>query len=238
MREPARIGIYGGCFNPVHCGHLRAAVEAAEGLGLDRVDFVPTARPPHKPDSPMLDFAARLRLVRAAVADLPGVGVNDLEAGRPGPSYTWDTLVRYREEHPQADLFFIMGAGDMLQLASWRRGFELPGLAHLAVLCREGLGVAEIGAYLAGDGAALGAVPGAAPGAGPVAAEWRFPQGTSLYCLHIPRLDISASLVRERWLCGRSLRFLAPDAVLQELASMREAAVRAWGLPAAWRDGG
>jgi nicotinate-nucleotide adenylyltransferase len=233
MRPPLRIGIFGGCFNPVHCAHLRAALEAAEGLGLDRVDFVPSARPPHKPDAPMLGFAARLRLLRAAVADMPGLAVNDLESRRPGPSYTYDTLVRYREDHPGAELFFIMGTGDLLNLATWRRGFELPRLAHLAVLGREGLGGEEIGAYLAGEGAGIGATARSLPPGVSAGAAWAMPGGHMLFCLEIPRLDISASLVRERWRCGRTLRFLAPDAVLQELASIRDEADLAWGRPPA-----
>lgn len=230
MRPPRRLGIFGGCFNPVHSAHLRAAVEAAEGLGLDRVDFVPSARPPHKPGEPMLGFAARLRLLRAAVADMPGFAVNDLESRRPGPSYTYDTLARYLEDNPGTELFFIMGTGDLLNLATWRRGFELTRLAHLAVLAREGLGVAGIGAYLAGDGAGLGAAPRPLPPGVSACAAWDTAGGGRLFCLEIPRLDISASLVRERWRCGRTVRFLVPDAVWRELASMREEADLAWGL--------
>lgn len=228
MHSRPRIGIYGGSFNPVHSGHLRAALEASEALRLDRVDIVPAARPPHKPDQPMLGFAARERLLRAAVADLPGLCVNVLEAARPGPSYTWDTLTRYREQEPGAELFFIMGALDLPGLGFWRRGFELGGLAHLVVHCREGLGLDGIRAYLAGDGAGLVAGPRAVePGISAVAA-WDTPGGNGLYCLEIPRLDISASLVRQRFLSGRSIRFLVPDAVWRELVAMRDEAVRAW----------
>jgi nicotinate-nucleotide adenylyltransferase len=228
MPPPARIGVFGGCFNPVHCGHLRAALEAAEGLGLDRVDFVPAARPPHKPGLPMLGFEARVRLLRAAVADMPGFAVNALEAERPGPSYTWDTLVRYREDHPGDELFFILGAVDLPGLSSWKRGFELSRLAHLVAHCREGLGVAEIRAYLAGDGAGLSAVPRAVEPGISAAAAWDTPGGHALYALEIPRLDISASLVRARWVAGRSTRYLVPDAVWRELSLLRDEAALAW----------
>jgi nicotinate-nucleotide adenylyltransferase len=229
MRPATRIGIYGGSFNPVHCGHLRAALEASEALGLDRTDFVPAARPPHKSGRGMLGFAARVRLLRAAVADVPGLAVNALEADRPGPSYTCDTLARYREDNPGAGLFFIMGAADLLGLHTWRRGADIPRLAHLAVLCREGLGVDVIRAYLAGDGAVLSASPrSAAPGAA-ASASWDVPGGQGLSCLEIPRLDISASWLRQRFVSGRSIRFLVPDAVWRELSAMRDEARLAWG---------
>jgi nicotinate-nucleotide adenylyltransferase len=214
MDKRERIGIFGGCFNPVHLGHLRAAVEAAEGLGLSRVDFVPAARPPHKPDAPMLGFELRVRLLRAAVADAPGFRINVLEGGRPGPSYTWDTLSAYRAEAPGAELFFLMGAVDLLNLAGWRRGFELGTLAHLAVMSREGLDLERVTAFLAGPGAALGAVPASEDGSDEgVRAAWALGGGHRLYFLDIPRLDISSSLLRGRWRRGGSLRYLTPDPV-------------------------
>jgi nicotinate-nucleotide adenylyltransferase len=241
MERRERIGVFGGCFNPVHLAHLRAAVEAVEGLGLSRVDFVPAARPPHKPDAPMLGFDVRVRLLRAAVADMPLFRVNLLEAERPGPSYTCETLARYRDGHPDAALFFLMGAVDLMNLATWRRGFELGRFAHLAVMAREGLDLDRVEAFLAGEGAALSAVPRSldedSVASGQVRAAWTIAGGHALYFLNIPRLDISSSLLRERWRRGGTLRFLAPDAVCRELAALRDEVDRAWGrdVPAGGR---
>ncbi|MFZ5811030.1 MAG: nicotinate (nicotinamide) nucleotide adenylyltransferase [Thermodesulfobacteriota bacterium] len=233
MDKRERIGILGGCFNPVHLGHLRAAVEAAEGLGLSRVDFVPAARPPHKPDAPMLGFELRVRLLRAAVADAPGFRINALEGGRPGPSYTWDTLSAYRAEAPGAELFFLMGAVDLLNLAGWKRGFELGALAHLAVMSREGLDLKRVAAFLAGPGAALGAASptpdGGSDGDVRARAAWTLGGGHRLYFLEIPRLDISSSLLRGLWRRGGSLRYLTPDPVCRELDRARDAVDQAWG---------
>ncbi|QLA19184.1 nicotinate (nicotinamide) nucleotide adenylyltransferase [Desulfolutivibrio sulfoxidireducens] len=233
METRERIGVFGGCFNPVHLAHLRAAVEAAERLHLTRLDFVPAARPPHKPDVPMLGFDLRVRLLRAAVADAPLFRVNVLEADRPGPSFTCDTLARYREANPDAEIFFLMGALDLLHLASWRRGFELGHFAHLAVLAREGLDFVRVEAFLAVEGAALAAAPrrveADVAGPGQVRAAWTIAGGHHLYFLEIPRLDISSSLLRERWRRGGSLRYLVPEAVFSALESRRGEVDRLWG---------
>ena len=76
--EQQRVGIFGGTFNPVHIGHLRAAIEVAEALSLSRVELVPAARPPHKRGEGLLDFSLRLALCRRAVEGMPGFTVNPM----------------------------------------------------------------------------------------------------------------------------------------------------------------
>src|SRR5512142_198557 len=135
-----RLGILGGTFNPVHVGHMRLALEMAEALSLDRVEFIPAARPPHKPDEGMLPFDLRAQLLSLSIDGASGLAVNLMEAERPGPSYTWDTLVELSRQRPDTDLYFIMGASDLLNLHLWRRGPELGQLANLAVSNRDRLG--------------------------------------------------------------------------------------------------
>jgi nicotinate-nucleotide adenylyltransferase len=134
-----RVGIFGGTFNPVHIGHLRAAIEVAEAVGLQAVEFVPAARPPHKVGNGLLDFDLRLELCRLAVEGLPGFSVNPLEARRDGPSYTCDTLTALGRSRPEDEFTFILGMGDLLCLGQRKNGYDLGRLAKLAVHARAGL---------------------------------------------------------------------------------------------------
>src|SRR3954454_16864900 len=87
-----RLGVFGGTFDPIHIGHLAVAEEAAEALGLERVVFVPAARPPHKPGVECAPAEDRLAMVDLAIADNPCFEPSRIELERPGPSYTVDTL--------------------------------------------------------------------------------------------------------------------------------------------------
>lgn len=130
----ARIGIYGGSFNPPHCGHILAAQQCLEKLGLDRVILVPAAIPPHKilaDGSP--DAETRLALCRLAVKGVGGLEVSDLELRRAGASYTVDTLREFRRLYPRDELYLLMGTDMFLSFADWR---EPEGIARTArIVC-------------------------------------------------------------------------------------------------------
>ena len=213
------IGILGGTFNPVHVAHLRMALEVLEQLVLTRIDLVPVARAPHKNNAGLLPFSVRSALVRRAVAGVPQLHVNDLESHRPGPSYTYDTLAEYRRREPDAELFFIMGSEDLKTLPKWYRGLELPALAHLIVVCRAGWGRLSMDAR----------VEQAWPGSDITSTGWRLP-GTmkDIRYLEMPRLDISASMIRDKWTHGRSLRFLVPEQVETYLEICRDEVAGWW----------
>jgi nicotinate-nucleotide adenylyltransferase len=215
-----RVGILGGTFNPVHVGHLRLALEAKEAVGLDLVELVPAPRPPHKREAWMLPFKLRLELLRLGLAGLDGLAVNDVEARREGPSYTCDTLEALGREHPDQELFFIMGASDLLNLHLWKRGMELGCLANLVVATRDRLGQAEVAAYLREHGE-MGYEPDSQD-------AWRRSGGRSLVLVPIPRLDISASFIRERFRRGADLRFLLPPAVEEALKARRPRILEFW----------
>ena len=214
------IGILGGSFNPVHTGHVRMAVEVLEGLALDRVDLVPAAQPPHKPGRGLLPFALRLRLTELAVEGLPGLAASGLEAERPGPSYTWATLEEYARREPGAGLSFILGSSTLFDLPNWKRGAELFDLASFVAVNRWDLDLEAV------DRLVLGRWAGAvrqSPGL------WRFPSGKTLTCLNIPRLDIKAAEIRERWRARRSLALLVPARVCEVLEAGGPEIEAAWG---------
>jgi nicotinate-nucleotide adenylyltransferase len=219
------VGIFGGTFNPVHIGHVRAAIEVAEALGLAGVELVPAARPPHKAGEALLDFPLRLALCRAAVAGLPGFRVNPLESDRPGPSYTCDTLAALTARRPGEQFCFIMGMGDMLCLPSWKNGLGLGRLAHLAVHSREGQGLEAFHAFVTENAQALAASPTADP------AVWTLPSDRTIRYVPVARLDISASDIRERWRDGRRIDGLVSQSVLAELLTHADALNAGWGRP-------
>jgi nicotinate-nucleotide adenylyltransferase len=228
----ASIALFGGSFNPVHNGHLRLAVEMWESLRPDRLDFIPTANPPHKPNASLLPFELRVELLRAACTAFPAFHISTLEAERPEPSYTAVTLARYRELYPRAELYFMMGSEDFAGLATWKDWQRLPELANLLILPRQGIEEADFSA----------AVRRFWPRAEPCAAGpgWAFTAarvcfkvndadraGRLLY-LPLPRLDINASMLRRRWLEGRRLDFWTPPAVLDALVAHRELVGQSW----------
>lgn len=134
-----RIGIFGGTFNPPHIGHIRGVVRGAGKLGLDRVILIPARQVPGKvpvSDSPTPE--QRLEMVRLAAAPYPGLEVSDLELGREGDSYTWQTLRTLRERFPEGELTLFVGTDMLLSLPAWRRAADIVKMAAIAVLPRGG----------------------------------------------------------------------------------------------------
>ena len=224
-----RAGILGGTFNPVHVGHLRLALETAERLGLERVVLMPAHTPPHKHCANLLPFALRAELLHAAVEGSPQLSVTTLEAGLPPPSYTWNSLAAWKAAHPDERGVFILGAEDFANLETWHRGRELPQLMDFAVMARAEAGRELFRATLAR------LWPQCAPPAAPdlpdndaKADSVPMPGGTHCRFLVMPPLDISASLVREKWLRGHDIRFLVPDPVLHVLQQHEQAVTACW----------
>ncbi len=133
-----KLGIMGGTFDPPHLGHLILAQTAEEFLGLDRVVFVPTAESPLKGRPPAAPAAARLAMVRAAVAERRKWGVSDWEIRQGGASYSVRTAAHLHREFPDAELFWIIGADQLAQLNAWHRIDELCRLVRFVVAVRDG----------------------------------------------------------------------------------------------------
>ncbi|MBI3316090.1 MAG: nicotinate (nicotinamide) nucleotide adenylyltransferase [Candidatus Omnitrophica bacterium] len=134
-----RIGIFGGSFNPVHNGHLKLAREAMAELGLDRVVFVPSYRPPLKKNGFLLPAALRVRLLRAALKGSKGFSVSLGEIRRKGVSYTVDTLkVFHRSLGGKAVLYFLSGADTLKNISRWRSLKEIFKLCRFVVMTRPG----------------------------------------------------------------------------------------------------
>jgi nicotinate-nucleotide adenylyltransferase len=125
-----RIGVFGGSFDPVHLGHLRLAECCWREARLDRVEFIPAARQPHKPHGPIAPAADRVAMLKLALEDRPEFGIETIEVDRGGVSYTIDTLRAMSASQPQAELFFLMGADSLADFPNWR---EPEGICRMAL---------------------------------------------------------------------------------------------------------
>ena len=221
-RAAERIGVFGGTFNPIHVGHLRAAEEVTEALGLSTMLFVPSAEPPHKRASSetIAPAADRLEWVRLAVADNPSFAVDPIEVERTGPSYLVDTLRELGARHGRERLVFVLGRDAFSEMDTWREPDVLLTLADFAVMSRPPLGAASLGEWIP-DALAGELVPAAD---GRSATHKR--AGTRIELLEITALDVSASEIRRRLQEGRSVRYLLPDRVRDAIVSCGAYAAR------------
>ena len=142
----ARIGIYGGTFNPPHIGHIRAAQHAVQALGLDELLLIPDRIAPHKViPSGTANPQQRLEMVRLAAKDLDKAKVLDLELKREGPSYTYQTIEELKQQYPQDELVLLMGTDMFLSFMTWKNPEIILSHAALGVFYRGDRGeVAQI----------------------------------------------------------------------------------------------
>ncbi|MEE4203102.1 MAG: nicotinate-nucleotide adenylyltransferase [Halieaceae bacterium] len=201
------VGLLGGTFDPVHIGHLRAAIECRERLGLAHVSLMPAADPPLK-ISPTVSGRHRLAMVEAAVADIPGVNADGRELERSGTSYTVDTLLAWRAEHGyDVPLVFIVGQDVLPSLPRWHRWEALMTLCHMAVMARPGEQQrlpAEVDSWLRQHTAPR---------------ERLLAQPAGLITqISQPPLEVSSTHVRNLLTRSLSAQFLLPPAVIEYIA--------------------
>lgn len=140
-----KLGLIGGSFDPIHRGHLQAAKRARERLGLERVIFLPTSDPPHKPDRAFAPALARYAMVELALLDEEGLYASPFELTPGRRAYTVDSVEHFRAQHPEAELWLLVGADSYLELPTWRRWRDLLRAARLCVLARPGWDAAAAG---------------------------------------------------------------------------------------------
>ena len=133
-----KIGIFGGTFDPPHVGHLIVAQDAALALGLDRILFIPAARPPHKSHAELTPAGLRAEMLALAIEGDPRFAMDRRELERTGASYTVDTLRELVREGPQTRWTLLIGADQYREFDTWRDPQEIRRLAQLAVLMRGG----------------------------------------------------------------------------------------------------
>ena len=139
------IGIFGGSFDPIHTGHLLVADTVRSDRGLDRVLFIPAAKPPHKPQGAEACGEDRLRMAALAVEGMQGLGVSDAEIRRGGTSYTRDTLMEFSRSD---SLFLIVGMDSLLDMPNWKEPESILQRAGLLVVERPGYSLGPLPGWL------------------------------------------------------------------------------------------
>ncbi len=191
----ARVGLFGGSFNPIHLGHLAAAEGVRDALDLDRVVFIPAGSPPHKDAGVLAPVRHRLRMVELAIQSNPAFEVWDFEARKSELAFTIDTVRAWKAGHAgDGRLCFIIGADTVRELASWKDVDLLLRECDFVPVPRPEWTVETPAELVRRVGRPL---------AEEVAAR----------VVRVPGVDVSSSEIRRRIANGRSVRYLLPDAV-------------------------
>jgi nicotinate-nucleotide adenylyltransferase len=209
-----RIGLFGGTFDPIHIGHLRAASEVREGFDLDQIFFIPAASPPHKTFGRVTDAADRLKMVELSVSDHSGFTVLDVELKRSGPSYTIDTIYHLKKSQSKnCEIFFILGLDAFLEIDTWKSYQELLKQVAFIVITRPILDGKDLSSswkmledFLKSK----------------ISDDYKFcdssfcfqhPKARPIYIFDVTSLDISATRIRELVNKGASISFLVTEKV-------------------------
>jgi nicotinate-nucleotide adenylyltransferase len=209
MSLVARVGLLGGTLDPIHVGHVDTALAARQALALDRVIVLPSRVPPHRQHQPVASRYHRFAMAALAVNGVDGLSVSDLELRAPEPSYTADTLERFRESSglPPSQIFFITGADAFAEIETWHRYPEVLDLTHFVVVARPGCPVDALRDRL----------PALAPRMVPAdrgRATGGFP---AIFLVDVPTSDVSSTTIRGRLRSGEPLTGLVADAVARHI---------------------
>lgn len=187
-----KIGVIGGTFDPIHNGHLGIAEETRKQLALTKVLFIPAGKPWLKANLPVSAVEHRLEMVRLAIADRPYCKLSTAEIDRPGPSYTVDTIAELQSQLGAGiELFFIVGWDSLIELPQWYEPSRLINQCYLVAVPRPGQSPPYLNSLET-------LIPGIS-------------QRVTL--LDKPRLDISATVIRQRVAQGKSIDHLVPGPV-------------------------
>ena len=181
-----KLAIMGGTFNPPHLGHLICAEEVYDHFKFDKVTFVPSARPPHKDNSEILDAQHRYTMTLLATRDNPHFEVSRIELDRPGQSYSIETVREFKRKYGRdTEIYWIAGADSVLEMFSWKDVDVLLSICKFVAINRPGYDLSQ--------------------------ADERFLKKVQLF--RVTDVDISASEIRRRVRQGKSIKYLVPPDV-------------------------
>jgi len=199
-RKRQKAGILGGTFDPIHNGHLFIAQTALEEVELDRVVFVPSGRPPHKTHQRITESAHRLKMLQKAIQSNPYFECSTCEIDNEKIGYTYDLLEKMKQNNPDVDFYFIMGADSFMDIKSWYRYNALLTLAGFIVMKRKGYDAQLLDHQ---------------------AHHFSQKQQEKIIILDSPKLEISSSDIRNRVNLGKSIKYLVPEEVERYIESNR-----------------
>jgi nicotinate-nucleotide adenylyltransferase len=182
-----KIGLYFGSFNPVHNGHLIIANFFANNSELDQVWFVISPQNPFKNSASLLNENHRKHLIDLAIEGEKKLRTSNIEFKLPKPSYTSDTLSYLEEKYPADSFSIIMGSDSVRNIRKWKNGDVILNSYPIDIYLRPGFPV---------DPNTL---------------------SSSIKVMEAPMLDISSSLIRKMIKERKSIRFMVPDVVKEEI---------------------
>lgn len=184
----------GGTFDPIHSGHLLIAERAREMFDLKKVLFIPCGIPAHKKSYAVSDSHHRWNMTRMAVESNQAFEASRLEIDRPGVSFAVDTILSLRAKYPDEAPYFITGIDAILEILTWCRAVELPRLTDFIAAMRPGYDSKDVARILP---------------------EYFV---NKIHFLDAPLVDISSTIIREYVRQGKSIRYMAPDDVVEYIA--------------------
>ena len=215
-----RIGLFGGTFNPVHLGHLRAALEVKEGFELSEIFLIPAALPPHKMPGDVVDAGDRLKMLNLALEEKVGFNVSDIELRRSGPSYTIDSVRHFKNTLPEkSKIYLVMGLDAFLEIDTWKSYEDLMALVSIVVINRP-----NSAHHSSGDGWELMDDYLTSR----MSATYKFSESQScylsddqqpIYTFEVTALDISSTRIRRLIKEGRSIGYLVPHKAAEFIKS-------------------
>ncbi|WP_455243775.1 nicotinate-nucleotide adenylyltransferase [Petrachloros mirabilis] len=206
------LGIFGGTFNPIHNGHLAIAHQTRRVLALDRILFIPTSDPPHKPQENLAPAKNRYEMVKLAINSEPSFAISDIEIRRPGKSYSVDTVRLLQQEYgAETDFSFLIGLDAFLDFPTWREPETLLQLCSFVVISRQGASFQSL--------SSMDLLPPLSPqslsdlDSGRISALKIQLESKNMTCLVLPPSDVSASDIRMRIKQGLPVANLLPPLV-------------------------
>lgn len=187
-----RIGIMGGTFDPIHMGHLVLGEAAYEQFSLDKVYYMPSAKPPHKQDCSVTPDINRCAMVDLAIYDNDHFKLSLLEINRGGFTYTADTLRELAEKYPDVEVYFIVGGDSLASLEKWREPEVVLSLCHLVAAVRDNVDEETIDKQIA---------------------YLNEKYHTDIQKLNTPNISISSSFLRENVKAKKSIKYYVPSLV-------------------------
>ena len=201
-----RVGILGGTFDPIHCGHLDLAAAVQRALGFTSLLVIPANIPPHRA-TPSASSFHRFAMTAIAVAGRPGWQASDLELSQLSPSYTDATLNRlHRDGFSASDLYFVIGADAFADIRSWKNYPAILDGANFAVVSRPGSPVQALRQRLPELAERMQEPPGRAHTA-----------GVSIFLIDATTADVSSTAIRQRRQAGQTITGLVPPGVEQHI---------------------
>lgn len=198
--QKKKIGIMGGTFDPIHIGHLLIAENAREQLGLDKVLFIPAGNPPHKRNRGGATNEQRVEMVRRAIKTNPYFELSLMEMNREGFTYTYQTLEMLKEEHPDEEYFFIIGADSLYDFKDWKEPARICACASIVVATRNHTDDELLNYEMQ------------------MAGKWFH---GNFIRLHTENIDISSRQLRSWIASGHTIRYYVPDDVIEYIEKIR-----------------